>query len=223
MRTSVMPRRAAVFAVLYFLLAALPFPAFAASSGLEDAANDPDIARALGQVLLQSQGLGADMPGMASGLPGFPAMAPQQSAARPTRTFDELHNAELDALSRVTFAYYRCVSDKTAAVVDADASSPERIFATYPPYIFIMRQQCRIGLVQVEKELYRLRLNPEFITNHVNTLRDDVVHFALQEVLARKKAAPRTSRAGGNGAQPTQSQTRQDAERTAPPRTSALP
>lgn len=107
--------------------------------------------------------------------------------AEGTRTFDRMTPDELDRISRVTQTYYMCVSDKLDSVRGADSSSPDRIIATYSPYIRILRQQCRISLLQVEKELYALGLNPEFITNYVTTLRDDVVSFALQRLL--KKAA----------------------------------
>lgn len=100
-----------------------------------------------------------------------------------TRTFDLLTDAELDQLSKMTLNYYTCVTGRLENMDGPDRSKPERIFATAPPYIMIARQQCRISLINVEKLLYSYGLNPEFITNHVNTLRDDVVHFALQQTL----------------------------------------
>ena len=105
------------------------------------------------------------------------------------RTFDQMNDAELKRISDVTLAYYLCISDRLDTVTDADKSTPERILATYPPYIRILRQQCRIKLLDVEKELYFLRLNPEFVTNYVVMLRDDVEHFALQQVLKKAAAA----------------------------------
>lgn len=109
-------------------------------------------------------------------------------AAGAAQTFDQMTPQDLDSVSQVTLAYYLCVSDKLDSVTGADKSSPERIFTTYPPFIHILRQQCRISLLNVEKELYALGLNPEFITNYVTTLRDDVQHFALQQVLKKAES-----------------------------------
>lgn len=47
------------------------------------------------------------------------------------------------------------------------------------------------------EELYALGLNPEFITNYVTTLRDDVMSFALQQLL--KKAADAEAVRNPNG------------------------
>ena len=113
----------------------------------------------------------------------FALFVPGLSRGNSTHTFDEMTPAELDHISQVTLSYYLCVRDKLDSVAGADTSSPERILATYPPFIRILRQQCRISLLHVEKELYSLGLNPEFITNYVATLRDDVQYFALQHVL----------------------------------------
>lgn len=99
------------------------------------------------------------------------------------RTFDKLNTREKDALSEVTHAYYMSVSSKVATITGADKSTPARIMATYPERIKVIRQQSRIKLLNVEKLLYSMNLNPEFITNYVTTLRDDVVYFALDQVL----------------------------------------
>ncbi len=112
---------------------------------------------------------------------------PAHSAA--PRTFEMLTDKELDGLSTVSRNYYICVSGGLKTVTDADDSTVERILATYPPFIKILRQDCRVNLVLVEKYLYGLGLNPEFIHNYANTLRDDVVHFTLKEKIRMKKAA----------------------------------
>ncbi|MDL2210680.1 hypothetical protein LJC26_07755 [Desulfovibrio sp. OttesenSCG-928-O18] len=112
-----------------------------------------------------------------------------------TRTFDTLAPAELDQLSKVTHAYYMCVADRLDGVTGADRSTPERIFATYPPHIRILRQQCRISLLNVEKQLYAFALNPEFVTNYVLMLREDVEYFALQQVLKKLEAEKEEARA----------------------------
>ncbi|CAK7036167.1 MAG: hypothetical protein DELT_00574 [Desulfovibrio sp.] len=121
------------------------------------------------------------------------------AADMPHRTFDKLTAPELDALSKVTHEYYMCVAEKLPAVTGADAKSPQRILATYPEQIRILRQQCRIRLLNVEKILYALDLNPEFITNYSNTLRDDVVYFGLQQMM--KKAAEEKPNPGSGGLQ----------------------
>lgn len=116
-------------------------------------------------------------------------VCPEKSnAAESRRTFDMLAPAELDRLSEATLGYYRCVGSKLERVEGADESSLERIQATYHPYIYIARQQCRISLLNVEKLLYSLQLNPEFVTNYVTTLREDVVYFVLQQALRRRTA-----------------------------------
>lgn len=125
------------------------------------------------------------------------------------RTFDRLAPQELDELSKVTFAYYQCVAEKLEGITVADASSAERAVESYPPHIRIVRQQCRIRLLNVEKQLYGFGLNAEFITNYVNTLRDDVVHYALDSVMKKhtekwaKESAERVRKAeeqAGRGA-----------------------
>jgi hypothetical protein len=79
------------------------------------------------------------------------------------RTFDKLNVEEMDALSKVTHEYYRSVANKVATITGADATTPSRIMATYPERIKIIRQQSRIRLLNVEKILYAMNLNPEFI------------------------------------------------------------
>ena len=111
------------------------------------------------------------------------------SAKAASRTFDLLEPAELDRVSRVTLAYYQCVTGKMDAVSGLESGSADRIFATHPPYIYMARQQCRISLLNVEKELYGLLLNPEFINNYTATLREDVVHFSLQHALRKMTEA----------------------------------
>ncbi len=111
------------------------------------------------------------------------------AGAASSRTFDALTDKELDGLSTITRNYYTCVASRLNTVAGADDSTAERIMATYPPHIKILRQDCRVNLVLVEKYLYGLNLNPEFIHNYANTLRDDVVYYALKEKLRLKKAA----------------------------------
>lgn len=113
------------------------------------------------------------------------------------RTFDKLNVEEMDALSKVTHEYYISVSNKVSTITGADASTPSRVMATYPERIKIIRQQSRIRLLNVEKILYAMNLNPEFITNYVNTLRDDVVYFALDQVL-RKAAGEKAANPGSS-------------------------
>ena len=105
------------------------------------------------------------------------------AAAASSRTFDALTDKELDKLATISRNYYTCVSSRINTITGADDSSVQGIIDTYPEHIKILRQECRINLVLVEKYLYGLTLNPEFIHNYTNTLRDDVVYFALQQRL----------------------------------------
>lgn len=140
--------------------------------------------------------------------PGFSAQ-PSRSV---DRTFDRLSPRELDQLSGVTLAYYQCVSGKLETITGADNSSSARILETYPPHIRIIRQQCRISLLNVEKMLYSLDLNPEFITNYTTMLRDDVVYFALDQVVKNAAGKQTDERAGqeGNGKGANASETGKD-------------
>ncbi len=105
------------------------------------------------------------------------------------RAFSALTDKELDGLSTISRNYFLCVSKGLGNITTADDSTPERILATYPPYIKMQRQECRVNLVLIEKYLYGLDLNPEFIHNYSNALRDDVVYFALSEKLKQKRTA----------------------------------
>ena len=108
--------------------------------------------------------------------------------AASARTFDSMTDKELDELSASTLKDYTCVTSKLDTITDVDDRSVERIMNAYPPHIKMLRQQCRINLILIEKQLYSAGLNPEFIHNYSNVLREDVVYFALQEKIKQKKA-----------------------------------
>lgn len=102
------------------------------------------------------------------------------------RTYDQLteqENAELERLSVICFDEVRRES-LALLEVRLDVNT---ILRTFTDQIRVVRQKKRRLFLDVERYLYSLRLNTEFIDGYMRDLREDAVYYSLDALIRKAR------------------------------------
>lgn len=102
------------------------------------------------------------------------------------RTYDTLsqeENAELERLSDICFAEVR----KEALTLLQARFDVNTILRTFTEQIRVIRYRKRQLFLDVERYLYSLRLNPEFVDSYMRSLREDAVYYALDALIQKSR------------------------------------
>lgn len=105
-------------------------------------------------------------------------------ASGPQRTIDSLSPEEFAVLDQLEAAYLAGVREQALTLVRIRFDI-NTMLRTFPEQVRIIRQRKRALLMEVTKYLYSLGLNPEFVEAHTDRLRDDVLHYALDEMIKK--------------------------------------
>ena len=100
------------------------------------------------------------------------------------RTYDTLTAEEERELQRLSDYYFEQVKDESLSLVQV-RFDVNTILRSFPEQIRIIRQRKRLQLLQVERYLYSLRLNPEFIGAYIDRLEKDSVYYALDMLIKK--------------------------------------
>ena len=102
------------------------------------------------------------------------------------RTYDQLtetENAELERLSNICLDEVRKESIALLEVrLDVNT-----ILRTFTDQIRVVRQKKRRLFLDVERYLYSLRLNTEFIDSYMRDLREDSVYYSLDALIRKSR------------------------------------
>lgn len=102
------------------------------------------------------------------------------------RTYDQLtaeENLELERLSQLCLDEVRKES-LALLEVRLDVNT---ILRTFTDQIRVVRQKKRPLFLDVERYLYSLRLNSEFIGDYMRELREDSVYYALDALIRKSR------------------------------------
>lgn len=100
------------------------------------------------------------------------------------RTVDSLSAEESATLAGLENAYFAGVREDVPTLVRIRFDI-NTMLRTFPEQVRFIRQRKRALLMEVTKYLYSLGLNPEFVEGHTERLRDDVLHYALDEMIKK--------------------------------------
>ena len=103
------------------------------------------------------------------------------------RTYDTLTAEENQELQRLSDLYMEQIKNESLPLIQVHFDT-HTILRSFPEQIRIIRQRQRPLLLQVERYLYSLRLNPEFITSYVDRLEKDSVNYALDLLIKKANA-----------------------------------
>ena len=112
------------------------------------------------------------------------ALTAQAAKYQYPRTVDMLTEEELIKLDELEKAYFSGIRDEALTLVKIRFDL-HTILRTFPEQVRVIRQRRRGELMTVERYLYSLKLNPEFIQSYVERLRDDVLHYALDQMIKK--------------------------------------
>ena len=115
-----------------------------------------------------------------------PAFAATALAYDGERTYDTLtpeEDAELERLSGLCFKRI----EKEALTLLQIRFDVHTILHTFTDQIRVIRQRNRALFLDVERYLYSLRLNTEFIGNYMQNLREDTVMHALDVLIQKSR------------------------------------
>lgn len=99
-------------------------------------------------------------------------------------TLTEEENRELERLSALCLAEVR----KEAVTLLEVRLDVQTILRTFTEQIRVIRQRKRHLFLDVERYLYSLRLNTEFIDLYIRTLREDAVYHALEALIQKSRS-----------------------------------
>lgn len=114
-----------------------------------------------------------------------PALFPAPALAF-DRTYDTLTPEENAELSRLEERCLKAVRDDALQLLTA-RFDVHTILRTFTDQIRIIRQRHRALFLDVERYLYSLRLNPEFIDSYMFNLREDSVMGGLDALLLKSR------------------------------------
>lgn len=102
------------------------------------------------------------------------------------RTFDMLTPEENQELARLEERCFNAVREESLKLLVARFDT-HTILRSFPEQIRILQQRKRPFFLEVERYLYSLRLNSEFITSYIRTLKEDTVLHALDVLIVKAR------------------------------------
>ncbi|MDL2207486.1 hypothetical protein LJB81_02650 [Desulfovibrio sp. OttesenSCG-928-M14] len=102
------------------------------------------------------------------------------------RTYDTLTPEEGAELERLTDLCFKKIEKEALTLLQA-RFDVHTILRTFMDQIRVIRQRNRALFLDVERYLYSLRLNTEFIDSYMNNLREDTVMHALDVLIQRSR------------------------------------
>ena len=106
------------------------------------------------------------------------------------RTYDMLTREENQELTRLEERCFTEVREEALKLLVARFDT-HTILRTFPEQIRILQQRKRPLFLEVERYLYSLRLNTEFIGSYVRTLKEDTVLHALDVLITKARNGAR--------------------------------
>ena len=102
------------------------------------------------------------------------------------RTFDQLTAAETAKLDRMSQTCFDEVRKESLALLEVHLDV-NTILRTFTDQIRVVRHKKRHLFLDVERYLYSLRLNTEFITGYMRDLREDSVYHSLDALIRKSR------------------------------------
>lgn len=102
------------------------------------------------------------------------------------RTIDTLTAQEVAELDRLEGNYFKEMRTEGLKLLTSKLDM-HSILRSFPEQLRILQQRKRKQYQDVERYLYSLRLNPEFIDSYMRNLKDDSINYAMDTIIQRAK------------------------------------
>lgn len=102
------------------------------------------------------------------------------------RTYDTLTQEENSELERLSALCMDEVRQESLALLEVRLDV-NTILRTFTEQIRVVRQKKRHLFLDVERYLYSLRLNTEFISNYMHDLREDTIYHSLDALIRKSR------------------------------------